>query len=166
MAGLIIRDAGREDAADLAEALLEWGHQYAEMDPTAFRVPEADGLAATFEEQLLAEPDDDALWLVAERGEHLVGYIQAQIWRPWQGERQIMREASETILKIDALFVSDRERRAGVGTALMNAAEAWGKERGASRAVVISYTHSPTAVPFYEERMRYERMTIGFSKGL
>ena len=137
------------------------------MDPTAFRVPEPDGLARGFEEQLLCEPDDDALWLVADRAEHLVGYIQAQLWRPSQGaERQIMRDASETVLKIDALFVIDGDRRAGVGAALMDAAEAWGKERGASRAVVISDAHSPTSVPFYEDRMRYERMTIGFSKSL
>jgi GNAT superfamily N-acetyltransferase len=167
VAELIIRVARREDAASLADALLEWGRQYTEVDPEAFQVPEADGLAASLEEQLVAKPDDNALWLVAERGKLLVGYIQAQIWRPFEGaERHIMRDASETILKVDALFVSARERRAGVGTALMDAAESWGKERGASRAVVISYPHSPTAVPFYEERMRYERMTIGFSKPL
>jgi GNAT superfamily N-acetyltransferase len=164
---LIVRDAAREDAQALAEALLEWGRQYAELDPSAFRVPEAQGLAAKFEEQLLAEPDDDALWLVAERGNHLVGYIQAQVWRPSEGaEQQIMRDASDTILKIDALFVTDRERRAGVGAALMEAAESWGSERGATRAVVISYAHSPTALPFYEGKMRYERTTIGFSKPL
>ncbi len=93
---LIIRDAVREDAADLAEALLEWGRQYAEMNPRAFQVPEPDGLAARFAEQLVAEPDDDALSHIAERDKHLVGYIQALVWRPSEGaERQIMREASK-----------------------------------------------------------------------
>jgi GNAT superfamily N-acetyltransferase len=163
---LIVRDAAREDAQALAEALLEWGRQYTELDPSAFRVPEAEGLAAMFEEQLIAEPDDDALWLVAVRADRLVGYIQAQLWPPSEAEQQIMRDASDTILKIDALFVTDRERRAGVGAALMEAAESWGSERGATRAVVISYAHSPTAVPFYEGKMRYERTTIGFSKPL
>jgi GNAT superfamily N-acetyltransferase len=164
---LVIRDARTDDASSLANALAEWGRSYADMDPAEFRVPETDGLVERFEEQLRAERDDDSLWLVAERAQQPVGYIQAQVWRPWQGaERQIMREVSETVLKIDAVMVSETARRTGVGTALMEAAEALGLDRGASQAVVISYAHSPTAVPFYEERMGYARKTIGFSKPL
>ena len=77
-----------------------------------------------------------------------------------------MREVAETVLKVDALMVIEDERRTGVGTALMEAMEAWAKERGASQVVVISYAHSPTSVPFYEEGMRYARKTIGFWKQL
>jgi GNAT superfamily N-acetyltransferase len=77
-----------------------------------------------------------------------------------------MADASEKLLKIDALMVTSTAQRDGVGTALMEAAEAWGNTRGATQAVVISSAHSPTSVPFYEDRMGYARATIGFSKRL
>jgi len=143
------------------------GREYLEIDADAFRVPDASGLVEWFEEQVRQERDDDVLWLVAERGRELVGYIQAQVWRPSADAiRQIMRDASETVLKIDALMVTAAARRDGVGTALMEAAEAWGNARGATQAIVIFSAHSPTAVPFYEDRMGYARATNGFSKRL
>jgi GNAT superfamily N-acetyltransferase len=77
-----------------------------------------------------------------------------------------MREVQERTLKIDSLMVLDRERRSGVATALMRAAERWGFDRGASRAVVVaSLAHAP-AVSFYEARMGYERRSLGFAKPL
>jgi hypothetical protein len=33
-------------------------------------------------------------------------------------------------------------------------------------AFVVSYAHSPTSVPFYEDGMGYARKTIGFWKRL
>ena len=48
----------------------------------------------------------------------------------------------------------------------MKAAEAWGKERGATRAIVIASLSSPAVVGFYENRMKYDRKTVGFSKEL
>ena len=164
---LLVRGVRIDDASDLAEALREWGRDYVELDAEAFRVPDAEGLVGWFEEQLREERDDDVLWLVAERERQLVGSIQAQVWRPsTDADRQIMRDASESLLKVDALMVTATARRDGVGTALMEAAEAWGTARGATRAVVISSAHSPTSVPFYEDRMGYTRATIGFSKRL
>jgi hypothetical protein len=64
------------------------------------------------------------------------------------------------------LIVTEDGRRGGAGTELMRAVEAWGIERGAAEAFVISYAHSPTSVPFYEQRMGYERQTTGYWKPL
>ena len=77
-----------------------------------------------------------------------------------------MREVADPILKVDSLMVLEDERGAGVATALMRAVEDWGIERGATRAVVIASLSSAAAVGFYENRMRYERKTVGFSKPL
>ena len=79
---------------------------------------------------------------------------------------ELMRDASETLLKVDAVMVTAAARRNGIGTALMEAAEAWGTMRGATQVIVISSAHSPMAVPFYEDRMGYARTTIAFSKRL
>ena len=59
----------------LADAL-EWGRRLRRVDAKAFRVPDAEGLVESFEEQLRAEHDADVLRLVAERQGQLVGYVQ------------------------------------------------------------------------------------------
>jgi len=45
-------------------------------------------------------------------------------------------------------------------------AEAWGRDRGAHVARLGTYAHSPVSVPFYENRMGYERRAIIFQKNL
>ena len=97
----------------------------------------------------------------------VIGFVEAQILPPAEdAHRQLMREMSEPMLKVDSILVLERERGAGVGTALMSATESWGRERGATRAVVISYANSPSSVSFYEARMGYERHTVGFRRAL
>jgi GNAT superfamily N-acetyltransferase len=168
MAGdLHIRAAHVDDATNLAEVWIQFGRYYVELDPAEFRVPEAEGLPDWFRSRLDDDRSDDSLWLVAERDLEVVGFIEAQVWRPAEDAgRQLMREGAEPILKVDTIMVVDEARGEGVGTTLMNAAETWGRERGATRAVVISYAHSPSSVPFYEDRMGYRRNTIGFLKHL
>jgi GNAT superfamily N-acetyltransferase len=161
--GIEIRAARVGDADSLAEAWREFGHYYADIDSDQFRVPDAEGLPAWFESRLEEERGDDTLWLVAERARQVIGFVQAQIWPPAEdADRHLMREMGEPILKVDSIMVLEDERGAGVGTALMSAVERWGHDRGATRAVVISYANSPSSVPFYENRMRYERHTVGF----
>jgi GNAT superfamily N-acetyltransferase len=161
-----IRPARLDDARGLADAWVEFGREYAAIDSDRFRVPDRRGLVEWFESNLERERSDE-LSLIAERGGRIVGFLDAQIWHPADdADLQIMREPGETVLKIDALMVKANDRRAGLATKLMKAAEAWGRERGATRSVVISYAHSPTSVPFYEKGMGYARTTIGYGKQL
>jgi GNAT superfamily N-acetyltransferase len=162
-----IRTARVSDAGDLAEAWQEFGRYYVEIDQDRFRLPQADGLSDWFESRLSEARGDDSLWLVAEKDGRVVGFVQAQIWPPAEdADRQLMRETAEPILKVDSIMVVERERRTGVGTALMRAAERWGRERGATRAVVISFANSPSSIPFYGERMGYTLHTVGYLKPL
>ena len=165
--GFIIRAADVRDALSLAYAWKEFGRYYAELDAAEFRVPHVEGLPEWFESMLRADEGEDASWLVADHGGEVIGFIQAEIWRPAEdADRQLMREVAEPILKVNSLMVLEDERGAGVGTALMKAAEAWGKERGATRAIVIASLSSPAVVGYYEKRMKYDRKTVGFSKEL
>ena len=162
-----IRAARPEDAEGLAEAWREFGRYYADIDPNEFRVPNEEGLADWFKSGLTEERPDDSLWLVAERDNRVIGFVRAQIWSPAEDAgRQILRETGEPVLKVDSISVRETDRLQGVGSALMSAAENWGRQRGATRAVVISYANSPSSVPFYEDRMGYTRHTIGFLKSL
>jgi GNAT superfamily N-acetyltransferase len=167
MDSISVRRVRQQDAVPLAELWIEFGRYYAELDPIQFQVPADDSLVDWFEGRL-SEPDGaDALWLLAEHGQRVVGAIQARIWRPSEdAERQIVREVGHVVLKIDSIVVTESERRGGIGRALMDAVEHWGRERGASEAVVISYAFSPTSVPFYEKGVGYDRKTIGFWKSL
>ena len=114
---------------------------------------------------LAEQRDDDELWLVVEDGGRVVGGLKARIDRPAAGaERELMRDLGEPILRIDSLAVLEPDRRRGAGTALMSAAEDWARARGATRAFLTTAINSPIAVPFYEERMRYERVSLGFWK--
>ena len=44
--------------------------------------------------------------------------------------------------------------------------EAWGRDRGAEMARLDTYAGSPVSVPFYEQRMGYQRRSIVFQKPL
>jgi hypothetical protein len=49
---------------------------------------------------------------------------------------------------------------------LLKAAEAWGHARGAQVTRLDTFAHSPVSVPFYEDRMGYQRRAIIFQKRL
>lgn len=165
--GVEIRAARVGDADSLAEAWREFGRYYADINPNLFRIPDSKGLPAWFESRLEENRGEDRLWLVAERARRVIGFVQARLSPPAEdADRQLMREMAEPILKIDSMMVLEDERGAGVGTALMSAAERWGRDQGATHSVVISYANSPSSIPFYEARMGYERHTVGFLKPL
>ena len=48
----------------------------------------------------------------------------------------------------------------------MGAVERWARERGAVCAMLDTYAASPLSVPFYEQRMGYQRRAIIFQKRL
>ena len=165
--GLSLRPAEADDAEALSECWIEFGRYYADESPDRFRVPAREGLSGWIAREIEQSRLRDELWLVAEKDETIVGFIRAAIWAPApDADRQIMREVSEPLLKINSLFVDAAARRTGVGTALMDAATDWGRERGATQAVVIAFAGDEPAVSFYEARMRYERNTIGFWRRL
>jgi GNAT superfamily N-acetyltransferase len=162
-----IRAAEPDDAEGLAHLWTEFGRYYEDIDPVQFRAPGGKGLATWFHTRVEEGRTDDAIWLVAESEGQLVGFIHAQIWPPSEdANRQLIRDDGEFVLRVDSLVVTEGERRKGIGKTLMDAVERWAKERGASVSFVVSYAHSPTSVPFYEDGMGYARKTIGFWKRL
>jgi GNAT superfamily N-acetyltransferase len=160
--GIVIRPARRGDAPELADCWIEFGHYYADRDPVRFRVPEASGLSEWFEKRI---EDSQDLWLVAERARRVIGFVEAQVWPAEDHpERHLMREAAEPVLKVSSVFVTEQERGHGIGRGLMQAAEAWGQEMGATSVAVVAIADSPSAVPFYTDGMGYQQNSIGFWK--
>lgn len=117
-----IRAARRQECPQL---LALWREADATPSPT-------DSLAAL--KQLFAQPQ--ARVLVAERDGRIVGSVIAA-WDGWRGN-------------IYRVAVGPAHRRQGIGQALMRAAHAFLRERGASRVTALVEHDHPWAVGFWD----------------
>lgn len=146
------------------------GRYYAAVVPEIIQEPDPDGLAEWFERGIAESRDENMLWLVATAGApdgQVVGMIEVHVQRPDpEAHRQIQRDRSRTRLLINVLAVAEDHRRQGVGTLLMNAAESWGRDKGATVALTDTNLRSDLSVPFYEQRMGYLRQAIILRKSL
>jgi GNAT superfamily N-acetyltransferase len=125
------------------------GTYYAQLDPEVFQVPGADGLAEWLEERLHRPISEDRFMLVAEREGEIVGTISAFIEETLEvAPRQIMRDLSCRRLTVNVLGVRTGYWRQGIGKRLLEAAEEWGRRRGATVALLDTYIHSPVFLPF------------------
>jgi GNAT superfamily N-acetyltransferase len=161
-----VRAARPGDGAGISRVWLSTATYYAALDHEHFQVPSAEGLAEKWDDQL-GEERGDWLQLVAEFHGQVAGWLAARIEPPEQNAAsQLTREHGWTRLLVDALIVQRGQWRQGIGTALLEAAEAWGRARGAQVVRLDTYAHSPVSVPFYEDRMDYQRRSIVFQKRL
>jgi GNAT superfamily N-acetyltransferase len=161
-----VRPARSGDGAGISRAWLSAASFYADLDPEYFQVPRTEGLAEGWDNQF-DQHDDDSLQLVAELDGELVGWLWARIEPPGENaSAQLTREHGWTRLTVASLIVDRNHWRGGAGTALLEAAEAWGRAQGAQVATLDTYAYSPVSVPFYENHMGYQRRAIIFQKRL
>jgi GNAT superfamily N-acetyltransferase len=144
----------------------EIGDYYAELAPQHFRRPDVDGLAGEIDRELRESPDD-ALALVAETDGHIVGALWASLLRPpTDATRQVDRDTASLRVRIDYVVTQAARRRRGVAAQMVEAAEAWGRARGAMLAEASTYRPSPSAFPFWTRRMGYEERSVNLRKRL
>jgi len=164
---LALRPPRPGDGPGLARCWLDAGASYAALNPTLFQVPAPAGLAPSLEDRFLHLAATDALVLVADSAGHVVGYLIATIAQPSpRAALDASRDAGLVRLVIDALIVRNASRYQGIGTQLMEAAEQWGRGRGATIALLETYVDSPLSVPFYEQHLGYSRRALRFRKDL
>lgn len=167
MSDISIRPAESSDAEALARIWVENCQYYASMGPDAFQVPNQDGLVEWFASFLGEARKETELSLVATLDGEVVGSLEASIQQPVENaDRQMLRELGERRLFVNHMGVAQEHWRSGVGTALMKAAEAGGRQHGAKRSALDTYMDSPVSVPFYERRLRYKRHSINLRKSL
>jgi GNAT superfamily N-acetyltransferase len=167
MGNLIIRPPQPGDGEGLARVWLDMATYYAWLDPEVFQVPRANGLAEWFEERLLNPTPDERFTRVAEQDGRVVGTVSAFIEDPFaSAPQQMMRDLSRRRLTVNALGVHTACWRHGIGRRLLEAAEEWGRSKGATVALLDTYVHSPVSVPFYEQGMGYSRQSVHFRKCL
>jgi ribosomal protein S18 acetylase RimI-like enzyme len=168
MSDVTIRRATQSDLSALGRmgALLMRTH-FA-FDRKRFLEPGAnaeDGYAWFLGEQL--KDDANVVVLVAERpfdSAHgrqgdVVGYVYAAL------EPISWKELRDACGFIHDIVVEERGRRSGVGTALMDAAMAWLKERGAPRVVLGTAEQNVPAQRLFA-RMGFRRTMVEMTKEL
>jgi GNAT superfamily N-acetyltransferase len=163
MDGIVVRATQPSDGARLDDIWIDAAEYYAELDPSAFRVPSKEDVAGI----PVDPPSESTLSLVAEIDGMVVGFLDAHVDGPaGDAGAQMIGELSESRMIVDALVVERRHWRRGAGGALLLAAEDWARERGVAVVAIDTYVDSPVSVPFYEERMGYARRSISFRKRL
>ena len=86
---------------------------------------------------------DDALVLVAARGDKVVGHLVATSSPPsdmWVAARA----------ELVSMHVDESQRGGGVGSRLVSACIGWAREQGAARLAVSAYAANDGAVRFYQ----------------
>jgi GNAT superfamily N-acetyltransferase len=139
---------------------------YAALAPEHFHEPALDGFAEELDAELGAA-DAGVLRLVAEVGGEVAGALAARVLAPADGaEREISPDLTHTRVRIDYVAVDEAHRRHGVGARLVEAAEAWGRDAGATVAETWTYHRSPLSLPFWERGMGYEERSVNLRKVL
>jgi GNAT superfamily N-acetyltransferase len=162
---VIVRRATPADADALVRIHADMGAYYAELAPELFHNPDLEGFALVLAEEIT--DDLHALQLVAEVGGEVVGSLDARLALPHPDARfAFTRDLFAPRLKIEYLAVATAHRRGGVGSALVEAAEAWGREHGAVVSELTTYQDSPLAYPFWTERAGYEPRSVNLRKEL
>lgn len=161
-----VRRATPRDAEALVRIHADASAYYAELEPALFQAPDLDGYAELVERDL-AEAGDTTLDLVAEVGGEVVATLYARLLAPQEGAQYAYpRDVTRTRLDIAYLATSAQHRRSGAGRALVEAAEAWGREHGATVSEASTYHRSSLSIPFWTLGAGYAPRSIVFRKEL
>jgi GNAT superfamily N-acetyltransferase len=158
--GITVRAAQPGDGEAIGLLSTDSAAYYLEVAPNDFRLPDEEGRAEWLDSFLPADGEGE-IALVAEADGDVVGYLEARLEGPLDSARyQTNPELAERRMFIGALLTARAHWRRGVGSALVDAAETWGQEHGATVAIMDTYVDSPVSVPFWKGRGYRTRAVI------
>lgn len=167
--GVIVRSVEDGDGDALIEAWDDGRAYYASLDAEFYQPPDPahpldpDEFVASLRR---ADEAVDRFARVAEIEGRVVGYVVARLDPPMaNAEEQLTRDLGALRGYVESLGVHRSSWRLGVGRALMEAAEGWARDQGATVMKTDTNYRSPVSVPFYES-LGYERQAIIFRKAL
>lgn len=154
-AAFAIRTATDDDAPAMAALEHASAIHHAAIDPDRWRVPTLEDVAAHRRFWLETKPRDEAFVAVApadgSETSVVIGMVELWLRRP----RAVRGSARIPRIEVDlGVAVADGWRGHGVGTALLQAAESWARERGAERMSLDLDADNTGALRLYE-RMGY-----------
>ena len=146
MSGAVIRPAAAADAAGIARVFIESAEHHAALDPARYFVPDAQSIVERYREgrQHAARSPEEVVTLVAILEGKVVGFVDARLDRPLDAMHRDLLYCSMTEIAVAA-----SARSKGVGGRLVEAAEAWGRARGAELACLDYLVANTRAATFY-----------------
>jgi aminoglycoside 6'-N-acetyltransferase len=147
------QDTAVLDALDHASAI-----HHANVDPERWQVPSLEDVATHRRHWSTVKPRDEAL--VADAGGQVVGMVELWLRRPSPvpGSAMIQHLTVGLGIAVDPAW-----RGRGVGTALLQAAESWARERGATRMSLGLDAFNTGARRLYE-RVGYQTWGLEMDK--
>jgi ribosomal protein S18 acetylase RimI-like enzyme len=156
---IVIRRATREDIPSLGRLGAMLLRTHYEFDHDRFMAP-GDQTEAGYGWFLGTQMRDaDAVVMVAERERRVLGYVYAAL------EPQSWKELREAAGFIHDVAVDEDGRRTGAGTALIEAAVAWLRERGAPRVMLWTAERNGEAQRLFV-RLGFRRTMIEMTREL
>ena len=152
MAVVTIRPAVPEDAEGIARVFLESAELHAQLDPERYCVPELGAISERYRlgRQHPSPATGASVTVVADLGGEIAGFVDARL------ERSLDPMDREMLYcHVAEIAVSSRRRSQGLGEQLLEAAEEWGRQRGAEFASLEYHAANARAGAFYQERLGY-----------
>ncbi|MGW0093117.1 N-acetyltransferase family protein [Streptomyces sp. NPDC003328] len=140
---ILVRDAGLRDVPTLVRLRLANAERHVQLDPTIYRVPDVEAVRRHFEEVLA--PDSKVLILVAEPAGDVVGMAEVILLADPPAHQILAARRAAEIHTV----VLDGHRGAGIGAALVSAAEHAAAERGVTIMHAGIFAPNEGAVRFY-----------------
>lgn len=142
-----IRGLTTDDAEDAARLYLQSAECHTELDPDFYRVPDPDAVVAHYRELAEKAESRTRACFVAKVGEALVGIVEVRLLDP-PSPNSMLRPVA--IASVD-IVVDAGHRRRGVGGALMQSAETWARDQGATSLMLDMLRANEPALAFYTE---------------
>jgi ribosomal protein S18 acetylase RimI-like enzyme len=161
-----IRVALETDAEAIGRIFAQATRYWTGLDPDVFIEVDPEPLAEHYRagKQFPSDvPAEDHCTLVAETDATVVGFVDVTITRP---------DASVDIHRPDVrgwvqeIAVAEQLRGHGTGAALLSAAEAWARQRGAVWILLDTHPANVEALHFYRARMGYAPVGVRLTKRL
>ena len=162
-----VRAAQPGDGAALARVWLDNARYYVDLFPDDFRMPDEAGLGEWFEVRLAQPRSESEVHLVAVVDGSVRAFAYARLTDPAEhATRQMLADYPYRRAHVEALGTAEAFQRRGLATALVEAVEAWAREKGARAISAETYLESPVSIPFWEQRMGYRRRSVKLTKRL
>lgn len=158
-----IRAALLEHADRIARIFLESAEHHSGLDPELYFVPSFESIVERYREGR-QHPRDSVganITFIAEIKGEIVGFVDARLDRSLDAMHRNM-----VFCHIAEIAVSRRYQSRGIGAQLLREAEAWGRDQGASVALLEYHRANAQAGAFYQFRMGYRVTSITALKNL
>jgi ribosomal protein S18 acetylase RimI-like enzyme len=143
---------------ELPALIWKGAEHHASLDPERYLLPPVETILARYRERAAG---GGGITLVAVLGEEIVGFVDAGLDRSHD-----LMHREIVYCHIAEIAVSSRRRSLGIGGRLLQAAEEWGRGRGAEFASLEYHTANIRAGLFYRQRMGYRPASITAIKRL